>query len=46
MNPLRDDRVASLAFAAARRNEVELDDITLSNLAGIELRTDTAAEPA
>ena len=40
------DRVASLAFAAARRNGIEFDDITLGNLAGIGLQADTAAEPA
>jgi hypothetical protein len=40
------DGVASLALAAARRNRVELDDVTLGNLAAIELQTDTAAEHA
>ena len=40
------DRVASLAVAAARRNGVELDDVTIGNLAAIEPGTDTAAEPA
>ena len=40
------DGVASLALAAARRNGVELDDITLGNLTAIEPGTDAAAEPA